>query len=81
MQATYTVTQQIKTSRGPRITHLSFDVSIEADGKNIKFSGSYWCAGTEKTVSGDAKFVKQYVTAGQTYRVYKFGKANILVRA
>lgn len=81
MNATYTVTQAVKTNRGPHVRTWSVQVSVEFVGNDVKFSGSDWYAGSEIKVEGVAKFAKQYVTAGQTYRVYKFGKASILVRA
>lgn len=83
MEATYTVTRAVMTKRGPHVRTTSFKVEAEFNAKrtSIKFSGSDWYAGSEIKVEDVAKLCKVYVTNGETYRVYKFGKASILVRA
>ena len=83
MEATYTVTQAVKTNRGPHVQTTSFTVEAEFNAKrtSIKFSGSDWYAGSEIKVEGVAKLYQVYLTNGEYYRVYKFGKASILVRA
>jgi hypothetical protein len=83
MEATYTINTTVKTRNGHHIETTSFTVEAEFNAKrtSIKFSGSDWYAGSEIKVEGVAKLYQVYVTNGETYRVYKFGKASILVRA